>query len=185
MCCIDRLSWHSNSDIIVRRSEVTLRADSVAKRFWAPERRTLFPNQARKGNFDSKSGPSDSNIARFGDRTRYRRLLQHNRPQGDIGQISLHELQAQKERPPRGGRSPIGIWLDDQAKIAGAVFLFLRPAMNPNAPSPVAKSGRAPGSGVAETSVTLTSSSAKADGTSKKLNSSVSDPVAATENVTS
>jgi hypothetical protein len=28
MCCIDRLSWHSNSDIIVRRSEVTLRAIS-------------------------------------------------------------------------------------------------------------------------------------------------------------
>jgi hypothetical protein len=31
-----------------------LMADSVAKRFWPPERRTLFLNQARIGNFDSK-----------------------------------------------------------------------------------------------------------------------------------
>jgi hypothetical protein len=28
--------------------------DFVVKRFWAPERRTLFQNRPRTGNFDSK-----------------------------------------------------------------------------------------------------------------------------------
>jgi hypothetical protein len=100
---------YSNSDIIVRRSEVTLRADSVAKRFWAPERRTLFPNQARKGNFDSKSGPSDSNIARFGDRTRYRRLLQHNR-----------SITADIALEPNVGFRRTGNWLDHSWTAARA-----------------------------------------------------------------
>jgi len=33
------------------------RGDSVAKRFWALERRKLFPDQGRIGNFDSKIHP--------------------------------------------------------------------------------------------------------------------------------
>lgn len=40
-----------------RLGTTSLRADSVAIRFWAPERRKLFPDQGRIGNFDSKIHP--------------------------------------------------------------------------------------------------------------------------------
>jgi hypothetical protein len=52
-----------------------------------------------------------------------------------------------KERPPRGGQSLIGHTPNGQA--AAWAFRFLRQPSRPNAPRPVAKSGRAAGNGVA------------------------------------
>jgi hypothetical protein len=61
---------------------------------------------------------------------------------------SFDDLRAQKERPPRAAvslRNPISLFCQADA------FRFLRQPNKPNAPRPLAKSGRAAGSGVVET----------------------------------
>jgi hypothetical protein len=59
---------------------------------------------------------------------------------------SFDDLRAQKERPPRAAVSP----KSDQLFFQAAAFRFLRQPNRPIAPRPVAKSGRAAGSGVVE-----------------------------------
>jgi hypothetical protein len=113
--------------------------------------------------------------------------LQHDRPHDyPVTTCFSSSSSAKRKTASRGGLSEVRSGVFDQAAAsAEAFFRFLRQPNRPNAPRPLAKSGRAAGSGVADTDVTVTSSRANALGTSKELNINVSDPVAVTSNMTS